>query len=245
MLFLQGQTAILNIGSIANLTLLGDVLLGFDTGPGNALMDAWCMAHRQQPYDDAGQWAESGQVIPALHDACMADPFFAKKGPKATGRDYFSLAWLQEKIGHNAYAPADVQATLLALTVASVVLALQQCQQPLETLIVCGGGVHNVVLMQALREALPQLAARYWALWHWPRLGGSHGFCMVGCRAYGQSCHCHTDRHRRSATCGFGWYLSRLSVPDRVLGCASMASWCAHFAFLGAPSHDNMPRQKE
>ena len=88
----------------------------------------------------------------------MADPFFAKKGPKATGRDYFSLAWLQEKIGHNTYTPADVQATLLALTVASVVLALQQCQQPLETLIVCGGGVHNVVLMQALRKALPQLA---------------------------------------------------------------------------------------
>jgi anhydro-N-acetylmuramic acid kinase len=156
--FFDGQRrAILNLGGIANLTVLGDTLLGFDTGPGNALMDAWCMKHRQQPYDEAGQWARSGQVMPALLTACLADPFFAKHGPKATGRDYFCLAWLEAKMADGPYAAVDVQATLLALTVASVVLALTQSRRAIRTLILCGGGVRNVALVEALQQALPHL----------------------------------------------------------------------------------------
>lgn len=147
--------AVLNIGGIANLSWLGDPLLGFDTGPGNTLMDAWIRQHRQQPYDADGAFAAAGKVLPALLSALLSDPYFARPWPKSTGREHFHLPWLYQYLSGNE-APEDVQATLLALTVESIALHVQQlmsCGQ----LAVCGGGAHNRALLTALSARLPQL----------------------------------------------------------------------------------------
>ena len=92
-------------------------MLGFDCGPGNALMDSWCVLHTGKPYDSEGAWAASGQVLPSLLEEFLAEPYFSKAPPKSTGRDLFSQAWLQGHLSAFAgAAPADVQATLAELT---------------------------------------------------------------------------------------------------------------------------------
>lgn len=145
---------ILNIGGIANLTVLpandGEVL-GYDTGPGNGLMDAWISLHQGQPFDAEGQWAAQGEVQAELLETWRADPYFALPYPKSTGRDYFHLAWL----GQPNAAPQDVQATLLALTVETIVTAIQP-HHPTRVL-VCGGGARNAYLMQKLQAALDSI----------------------------------------------------------------------------------------
>ena len=151
--------AVLNLGGIANLTLLPaadtpDGVRGFDTGPANGLLDAWCQRHRGQPYDRDGRFAASGQVDQALLERLRDDPWFALAPPKSSGRDQFHLGWVDSRLaGHES--PADVQATLLALTVATVVDALRANSAGTARVIACGGGVHNPVLMQALAAALP------------------------------------------------------------------------------------------
>src|SRR5690606_868659 len=130
-----------------NLTLLpanGEVR-GFDTGPANALMDAWCLRHRGEPFDRDGRFAAEGRGDGALLSRLLAEPWFAEPPPKSTGRDQFNLAWVAAHFA-GCESPADVQATLLALTVRTVADALRRTQPGTRRLVVCGGGVHNPVL---------------------------------------------------------------------------------------------------
>jgi anhydro-N-acetylmuramic acid kinase len=152
--FVEDQNlAILNIGGIANLTLLpknGEVT-GFDSGPGNMLMDAWIHEHQGNAFDENGNWALQGKVNEALLTKMLADAFFTKAPPKSTGRDDFHLAWLQEKIGADNYLCEDVQATLLHLTAHSALGALARHALQTQKLIVCGGGARNNALMNVLK----------------------------------------------------------------------------------------------
>ncbi len=148
---------ILNLGGIANLTNLapGSATTGFDCGPGNMLMDAWAQRHLGQPYDHDGAWAATGQVLPELLDRLLAHPFLALTPPKSCGREEFNLAWLTTKLSGDE-RPEDVQATLAAFTANTVANAVRRhCGTPAE-LHVCGGGVHNGVLMRQIAAALPQ-----------------------------------------------------------------------------------------
>ncbi|MBA3928054.1 MAG: anhydro-N-acetylmuramic acid kinase [Xanthomonas sp.] len=150
--------AALNLGGIANFTLLpikGGVR-GFDTGPANALMDAWCERHSGQPYDAGGAFAASGNVDAPLLARLLAEPWFALPPPKSTGREQFHLDWLQARLGDAVVAPADLQATLLELTARTVADALQMTQPDTRRVLVCGGGVRNPVLMARLAAYLPQ-----------------------------------------------------------------------------------------
>ncbi|WP_411849628.1 anhydro-N-acetylmuramic acid kinase [Stenotrophomonas sp. LGBM10] len=149
--------AILNLGGIANLTLIprDGIPRGFDTGPANALMDAWCQRHRGTPFDADGAFAASGRVDDALLAAWQADPWFALPPPKSTGREQFHLAWAEAAMGEHALSPADVQATLLELTAATVADALLAHLPGAARVLVCGGGVRNPALLRRLGARLP------------------------------------------------------------------------------------------
>lgn len=148
--------AVLNLGGIANLTLLsGDGgVRGFDTGPANALLDAWCAHHNGARHDAGGVLAAQGRVDNDLLDALLGDPYFALPPPKSTGREYFHLRWLDAHLAGRRLSIADVQATLLRLTVDSIVQALEVHAPDTQRVFACGGGVHNPVLMAALQSAL-------------------------------------------------------------------------------------------
>lgn len=148
--------AILNLGGIANLTLLvpGQPVVGFDTGPANCLMDAWSLARRGTARDEGGAWAASGHVDAALLARLLAAPYFAHPPPKSTGREVFNLDWLQPQLPASI-ADADVQATLLQLTACSIADALRANAPAIREVYACGGGVHNAALIAALRDALP------------------------------------------------------------------------------------------
>ncbi len=158
------QRAVLNLGGIANLTLLGadGTVLGFDCGPASALLDGWCQRHRGHAFDEGGRWAASGRVIEPLLAALLAEPYFGLPPPKSTGRDLFHLAWLDAHLARYvpAAAPADVQATLAALTVRSVAHDLQRHARGTSLLLVCGGGAHNTHLMQGLATRAPALPVK-------------------------------------------------------------------------------------
>ena len=158
------RLAVLNIGGISNLTLLRasaeNPVLGFDCGPGNALMDGWCHRHTGQHYDDGGAWAASGTVLPDLLDHMLAEPFLDRQPPKSTGRDLFNAAWLENilKTHEDRYGPAsavDVQNTLTELTARACADALRRNMPGCTTLAVCGGGAYNRHLMQRLQVLLP------------------------------------------------------------------------------------------
>ncbi len=157
----RGQTvSVLNIGGISNLSVLqDDHVLGFDCGPGNALLDAWCRRHTGQPYDDQGRWSASGQVQAALLERLLQEPFFSLPPPKSTGRDLFNPGWLADRMaGFGELAAADVQATLVELTALSCATELQRHGADSSRLIVCGGGALNLHLMRRLQALLPQLS---------------------------------------------------------------------------------------
>jgi len=157
-----GETrAVVNIGGIANVTLLAAdaSVIGFDTGPGNCLLDAWARAHLEKAYDAHGAWAASGSVDAPLLERLLAEPYFARLPPKSTGRETFSDAWLQLAlgVGGRSLAPANVQATLAQLTAATIATALCPAGGPVpQSLYVCGGGAFNADLLRRLGEALPQ-----------------------------------------------------------------------------------------
>ena len=154
--------AVLNIGGIANLTLIsqnGDVT-GFDCGPGNMLMDAWIQKHLGNTYDENGNWALQGKVDEALLNNMLADPFFQKTPPKSTGRDDFHIDWLQEKMGGANTLPEDVQATLLHLSAHSALDALARHAPQTQKLIVCGGGAQNTALMNLLKTKAQYLCPK-------------------------------------------------------------------------------------
>jgi anhydro-N-acetylmuramic acid kinase len=153
---------ILNIGGIANLTRLspGLPVIGFDTGPGNMLLDAWIRRHQGLDYDADGAWAASGQVNDALLSRLLAEPYFAAGVPKSTGRDLFDLPWLNARLeahalSHGAVRAEDIQATLLALTARSIAAAVQRFAPCCRAVYVCGGGARNRMLMRSLALALP------------------------------------------------------------------------------------------
>ncbi len=155
------ERAVLNIGGMANLTLLpgaeNGTVIGFDTGPGNVLLDDWSMRWRNLPMDRNGDWAASGQCDERLLEVLLQDAYFSRAPPKSTGREYFHLGWLEQAL-QSLPAPAraqDVQASLLQLSVRSVCRALRRHAPDCRELLVCGGGVHNRALMQALMEHMP------------------------------------------------------------------------------------------
>lgn len=146
-----------NLGGISNITILaasGEVR-GFDCGPANALIDEWSQHHLQRPYDDGGQFAAQGQVSQALLDALLDEPFFDQTPPKSTGRDLFNPPWMDAKFaGFPDLQPADVQATLTALTAATVAREITRHASDTRAVYVCGGGTRNPVLLRMLHQAL-------------------------------------------------------------------------------------------
>ncbi|MEO6322672.1 MAG: anhydro-N-acetylmuramic acid kinase [Polaromonas sp.] len=157
------HVAVLNLGGISNLSILPPAgaqlpVLGFDCGPGNALMDAWCQQRTGQPFDAGGAWAKSGRLIPALLASLLDEPYFSQPIPKSTGRDLFSLAWLEEKLQpFTAERPQDIQNTLTEFTVSACVAGINSYGKESKALIVCGGGAFNLHLLQRLQAALPWL----------------------------------------------------------------------------------------
>jgi len=145
---------IVNIGGIANITSLpSDTnIIGFDTGPGNHLMDKWISLHQGVPFDKEGQWASSGTVIPDLLEQFLSDNYFSQAAPKSTGTDIFSLNWLNQHSPNGA--AEDVMATLLELTTQSIAKGTQSLVTPVDEVFVCGGGVHNRALMDRLTSLL-------------------------------------------------------------------------------------------
>jgi anhydro-N-acetylmuramic acid kinase len=144
---------IVNIGGISNITSLrpGHEISGFDCGPGNVLMDAWVKRHLGEDFDEDGRWASQGQVNPGLLDRLMQEPYLANRPPKSTGRELFNEAWLLDRlVGH--CEPADVQATLLEYTAASIVDAARRfCATP-DEIYLCGGGARNRRLAARIGE---------------------------------------------------------------------------------------------
>ena len=159
----DAATLVLNIGGIANLSVLppsssSSAVLGFDCGPGNALMDAWAQKHIGQMFDNGGAWAASGQLIEPLLESLLAEPYFAQPPPKSCGRDLFSTAWLAGKLAPFSSArPQDIQYTLAELTARSCITGASSYLNNSKTLIVCGGGAFNTHLMQRLQAGLPSL----------------------------------------------------------------------------------------
>ena len=157
---------ILNLGGIANITVLNPEqdVLGYDTGPANTLLDTWCQKHTGYAYDKNGHWASLGNVIPDLLDIMLTDPYFSLHFPKSTGKELFNLDWLNKqlalyvnKVGikPTELAPEDIQATLLQLTVVTVVNQIKKFPHS-QTLFICGGGLNNLCLIGQLKQQLPQ-----------------------------------------------------------------------------------------
>lgn len=151
---------VLNIGGIANITVLpegGNDVTGFDTGPGNGLMDAWTQQEQDRPFDDGGAWARSGEVLPDLLSRMLQDAYFQLAPPKSTGFEYFNMDWLENYASGPSFTAADIQATLLALTVQSIGDAITRYAPGTREILVCGGGVHNVALMEGLSRRPPSV----------------------------------------------------------------------------------------
>ena len=154
------RRAIVNIGGIANITLLEKSdetpMQGYDTGPGNGLMDAWTLTHLQQPYDAEGNWSRQGKTLPALLEQLLSTPYLALPPPKSTGRELFNLDWLKGQLGtlNRPFEPADVQATLLDFTAQTIASAIKRhSEEPLDVFL-CGGGAHNRALVEKLSALL-------------------------------------------------------------------------------------------
>ena len=158
----EQSTFILNLGGIANLSYLGETTIGFDTGPANTLLNQWINLHQNLDFDDRGNWAKQGRVDPKVLSRLLEDPFLKQPFPKSTGPDYFNLEWLENVLeDFQAFQPVDIQATLLAFTVESIAVGLDQILQTLGEerigqIFVCGGGANNEAMLSALESKLPQ-----------------------------------------------------------------------------------------
>jgi len=154
---------ILNIGGIANISVLeGEKLrTGFDTGPGNTLMDHWTWQHKHQAYDSNGDWAASGQVDEALLAQMLRHAYFSLPSPKSTGKEAFNATWLQEQLKQcQMPAPKDVQCTLAEFTARTIADAISNVGISIEAVYVCGGGAHNTHLMHRLKAHLGKSAVK-------------------------------------------------------------------------------------
>lgn len=154
----EESRAVLNVGGIANVTLLPreGAISGFDVGPGNCLLDLWSQRHLQVALDAGGAWAAGGRPLPGLLDRFMREPYFSRSAPKSCGRELFSEAWLQRALDGSESTQA-VQATLLHLTIETVAQAVEAQPTPIARIIACGGGVRNDALMDGLRRRLKPL----------------------------------------------------------------------------------------
>lgn len=150
--------AVLNLGGIANITLLpcGSDVHGYDIGPGNCLMDAWMQRHLNEPLDRGGAWAGGSEPLRHLLDRLLREPYFSRPAPKSCGRELFNLSWL-ERFLDGSEAPQAVQATLLELTVETVARTIEVQELPPARLIVCGGGARNETLVRRISERLATL----------------------------------------------------------------------------------------
>lgn len=163
----EHHRVIVNIGGIANITVLPagspeklEGCIGFDTGPGNLLLDGWCQRHLKTDYDDDGAWGASGSVNVALLNQLKTHPFFGAPAPKSTGRETFNLQWLDEQLGRFAAITAeDVQATLARLTAESIADQVKSLKLKTQQVYVCGGGAFNGALMAQLAKLLPMKVA--------------------------------------------------------------------------------------
>jgi anhydro-N-acetylmuramic acid kinase len=160
----EESRVVLNMGGIANITVLPagtGTVFGFDTGPGNTLLDAWIQSRKDRRYDSNGVWAESGRVSADLLAALLDDPYFRSPPPKSTGFEYFNLAWLQQGIAKASKLESiwdeDVQATLTALTATTIADAIRKHAPVTRRVLACGGGIHNAALMRRLKEQLPSV----------------------------------------------------------------------------------------
>ena len=150
------RRVIANIGGMANITILdAESVSGFDTGPGNALMDSWVARYKSKTYDHNGEWAASGNASEAVIQQLLGHPFFQLAPPKSTGREDFHLAWLDEQLQgvKQELEPADIQASLLEVTAASIAASIAQQAPATEALYVCGGGAFNAQLLKQLQLA--------------------------------------------------------------------------------------------
>lgn len=149
---------IVNIGGFSNVSILeANKYFGFDTGPGNCLMDYWTKKHFNLDFDLDGNLAASGTVNNVLLTSLLADPYFTQPAPKSTGREYFNAAWLKENLTvskQDNAMPVDILATLLAFTAQTIANAIKQYAAPTTNVYICGGGAYNVSLLQALSTAL-------------------------------------------------------------------------------------------
>ena len=162
---------VLNLGGMANLSVLGAEghVLGFDCGPGNALLDGWCQRHTGQAFDAGGAWGADGTVIPELLADLLAEPYLQQEPPKSTGRDLFHADWLARHLqAHPDAAPQDVQATLVELTASACAQSASSYGKNSKKLVVCGGGVFNTQLMQRLQALLPKMAVETSDAWGLP-----------------------------------------------------------------------------
>lgn len=157
---------VLNLGGIANVTILpasGTTVTGFDTGPGNTLLDTQARIHLDKAYDDNGAWAATGSVSDGLLDVMLSDDYFGVPPPKSTGFEYFNEDWLHSKfeaLGRKAPPAVDVQATLAELTARTVAAAIREHAPETDEVLVCGGGTHNADLLRRLESCLPDCALR-------------------------------------------------------------------------------------
>lgn len=146
---------IINIGGIANLSDLpvNGKVTGFDSGPGNLLMDAWTRQHTGNSYDASGAWAVRGDLNQDLLQSLLSDPYFAQAIPKSTGRDLFNQAWLAQHLQTHTDTPQNVARTLLELTAVTIADALRQHCSDAQEVYVCGGGAHNLALIDRLQAS--------------------------------------------------------------------------------------------
>ncbi|HEY8218742.1 MAG TPA: anhydro-N-acetylmuramic acid kinase [Methylobacter sp.] len=147
---------IVNIGGIANITILpkhqpSDVI-GFDTGPGNTLMDLWIKLHRNLPYDKNGAWAKTGTIDHGLVALLKQDAYFNSAPPKSTGKEYFSLPWIYQYFDAFSYKAEDIQASLCFLTAITICDAIKEHAPATERILICGGGIHNEYLLELIQQ---------------------------------------------------------------------------------------------
>ena len=152
----QENRALINIGGIANITYMPNAgeVLGFDSGPGNMLLDTWIKQHKNLDFDADGAWASTGQVIVPLLSAMLAEPYFALPPPKSTGRDLFNKTWLTQKLSGESYLSQDVARTLVELSAQSIYNALLKDCSEVSNAYLCGGGARNILLKKRLQSLL-------------------------------------------------------------------------------------------
>lgn len=155
-----GQGIFLNIGGLSNLTVIrsGAIVSGFDTGPGNTLIDHWFTSHCKGSFDLDGAWALSGQAHSELVAQWLSDPYFEREPPKSTGREYFNHNWLSTQTpAMDTYPPEDIAASLVELTAVAAARAATTFSDGQTHLYVCGGGANNPAIMARLAAHCPNL----------------------------------------------------------------------------------------